>query len=134
MRMIQNFMQYKCNGSVLRRPQMLLLGSHHAMPSPHVKSKPKPKPDLINSLSLSPNKANVIKVRKALSCYSSELKLYLSKKTIQYIVLLIPQSYFYNSYSDWGQFNNTTSAISSYLYQLQCYNIDAIHNLTGFKN
>ena len=30
-----------------------LLGSHHAMPSPPVKSKPKP--DLINSLSLSPN-------------------------------------------------------------------------------
>ena len=26
--------------------QFILLGSHHAMPSPHVKSKPKPKPDL----------------------------------------------------------------------------------------
>ena len=34
---------------------MLMLGSHHAMPS--VKSKPKPKTDLINSLSLFPNKA-----------------------------------------------------------------------------
>ena len=27
-----------------------MLGSHHAMPSPSVKSKPKPKPDLINFL------------------------------------------------------------------------------------
>ena len=29
------------------------------MPSPSVKSKPMPKPDLIISLSLSPNKANI---------------------------------------------------------------------------
>ena len=46
-----------------------LLGSHHAIPSPHVKSKPKPKPDLINSLFLSPNKANVIKPSFSLCQY-----------------------------------------------------------------
>ena len=57
-----------------------MLGSHHAMPSPSVKSKPKP--DLINSLSLSLNNANTLINTNVTLCnyyniiFSSELYLF----------------------------------------------------------